>query len=90
MRETKSVDQAFGVCFPNQDGVAGSKFDLEQGGFEIGMLGAFHLEANAVQGSKLLQPEGLRLRGLLTALLMPVKPARIHRHEQPCVEAPRS
>ncbi len=42
---------------------------------------AFYLEANAAQGSKSLQPEGLRLRGLLTALLMPVKPARIHRHE---------
>ncbi len=29
--------QFYGVCCPNQGGVAGSKFGLEQGGFEIGM-----------------------------------------------------
>ena len=43
-------------------------------------LAVFRLEANAVQGSKSLLPKGLRLRLLLVALLMPVKPARMHRH----------
>ena len=44
-------------------------------------LAGFLLEANVVLGPKSLQPKGLRLRELLAALLMPVKPARIHRHE---------
>ena len=53
-------------------------------------LVAFLLEANAVQYPKSLHPKGLRLRGLPAALLMPIKPARIHRHEQPCEEEPCS
>ena len=57
---------------------------LNKAASRLECLTAFHLEANAVQGPKSLQPYGLRLRGLLAALLMPVKPARIHRHEQTC------
>ena len=43
---------------------------------------AFRLDANAVQGPKLLQPEGLRRHGLPAALLMSLKPAGILRHER--------
>ncbi len=69
------------ACCPNQGGVAGSKFDLEQGGFEIGMPDGISSRSERCSRLKSIQPIGLRLRGLLAALLMPVKPARIHRHE---------
>jgi len=53
-----------------------ASLNMNKAASRLECLLAFHLEANAVQGPKSLQPGGLQLRGLLAALLMPVKPVK--------------